>query len=193
MALQPIESKTRLNSNQFSYISSGGPDYYLEKETSENIKPWPINEHAFKYIPRGDRYTFFLNRLFTNYFLIDLDFLAVGKTASIHFSTTSDFSFSLTRYGNRPKDVDKDIYLSENAKKWGQSTIRNLAEYFKEYPEGKILDFNFIIHKTKSYRLEIEVYVYDPDVENYLITFDGDVFYTSDNELFTVPTGTITI
>ena len=66
MAIKPIESKTRLNSNQFSYISSGGPDYYLDKETSENIRPWPINDHHFNYIPRGDRYTFFLYQLYTN-------------------------------------------------------------------------------------------------------------------------------
>ena len=39
MAYQPIDNKTRLNSSQFTYISSGGPDYYLAKETSDNDQP----------------------------------------------------------------------------------------------------------------------------------------------------------
>lgn len=62
--------------------------------------------------------------------------------------------------------------------------MKNLEAYFENYPDNKILNFNFIIHKTKSYKLEIEVYVYDPDIDNYFTTSDGDIFYTSNNQLF---------
>ena len=39
MAYQPIDNKTRLNTSLFTYISSGGPDYYLKGETNDHIKP----------------------------------------------------------------------------------------------------------------------------------------------------------
>lgn len=43
--------------------------------------------------------------------------LSKKKSCIVSFYTTKDFSFSLTRFGNRPKDVEADIYLSSAASK----------------------------------------------------------------------------
>lgn len=177
MAYQPIDNKTRLNTSQFTYISSGGPDYYLARETSELEKPWEILKHAYDNIPNGDRYTLFLNHLYTNYFLIDLNMLSKKKSCIVSFYTTRDFSFSLTRFGNRPnKDIDADVYLSPNALKWGKGTIRNLEKYFEGYPDNKELFFQFYIYKPTTYQYYIDLEVMDPDTIEYFLTAESKNF-----------------
>ena len=156
MAYQPIDNKTRLNTSQFTYISSGGPDYYLKHETSDNDQPWEIIKHAYDNIPNGDRYTLFLNHLYTNYFLIDLNMLSKKKSCIVSFYTTKDFSFSLTRFGNKPKDV----------------------AYFEGYPEDKELYFQFFIYKPTSYQYYIDLDVIDMDTACGFITADG--YYLKD-------------
>lgn len=178
MAYQPIDNKTRLNTSQFTYISSGGPDYYLKHETSDNDQPWEIIKHAYDNIPNGDRYTLFLNHLYTNYFLIDLNMLSKKKSCIVSFYTTKDFSFSLTRFGNKPKDVNADIYLSTKASKWNKSTVRNLEAYFEGYPEDKELYFQFFIYKPTSYQYYIDLDVIDMDTACGFITADG--YYLED-------------
>lgn len=174
MAYQPIDNKTRLNTSLFTYISSGGPDYYLAGETSEHEKPWEILKHAYDNIPNGDRYTLFLNHLYTNYFLIDLNMLSKKKSCIVSFYTTRDFSFSLTRFGNRPnKDIDADVYLSPNALKWDKGTIRNLEKYFEGYPDDKELFFQFYIYKPTAYQYYIDLDVIDPAAVDYFITYDN--------------------
>lgn len=169
----PINNQTHLNSTQFTYISSGGPDFYLNKEENENILPWDINDSKYQNIPNGDRYTLFLNQLYTNYFLIDLNMMSRYKSCIVSFYTTKDFSFSLSRYGNKPQDVRHDIYLSENAKKWSKSSIRNLEAYFEGYPENKVLFFQFYIYKPKSYQLYVDLEVIDPESIEFFSTSDG--------------------
>lgn len=173
MAYQPIDNKTRLNSSQFTYISSGGPDYYLAGETNDHETPWEIIQHAFDNIPNGDRWTLFLNKLYTNYFLIDVNMLSKKKMAIVSFYTTKDFSFSLSRYGNRDSDVNANIYRSESASKWGLGNIRNLEAYFDGYPDEKELFFQFYIYKPTTYQYYIDLDVIDPQVVNYFITKDN--------------------
>ena len=43
--------------------------------------------------------------------------LSKKKMAIVSFYTTKDFSFSLSRYGNRDSDVNANIYRSESASK----------------------------------------------------------------------------
>lgn len=174
MAYQPIDNKTRLNSSQFTYISSGGPDYYLAGETNDHETPWEIIQHAFDNIPNGDRWTLFLNQLYTNYFLLDLNMLSKKKSCIVSFYTTKDFSFSLTRYGNRPnKDIDGDVYLSPSASKWGKGNVRNLEKYFEGYSDDKILFFQFYIYKPTTYQYYIDLKVIDPDTVEYFVTADS--------------------
>lgn len=173
MAYQPIDNKTRLNTSQFTYISSGGPDYYLAGETNDHETPWEIIQHAFDNIPNGDRWTLFLNKLYTNYFLIDVNMLSKKKMAIVSFYTTKDFSFSLSRYGNRDSDVNANIYRSESASKWGLGNIRNLEAYFEGYPEDKELFFQFYIYKPTTYQYYIDLEVIDPDTVEYFITADS--------------------
>ena len=173
MAYQPIDNKTRLNSSQFTYISSGGPDYYLAGETNDHEKPWEIIQHAFDNIPNGDRWTLFLNKLYTNYFLIDINMLSKKKMTIVSFYTTKDFSFSLSRYGNRDSDVNANVYRSESASKWGLGNIRNLEAYFEGYPDEKELFFQFYIYKPTTYQYYIDLDVIDPQVISYFITKDN--------------------
>ena len=172
--MHPIDNKTRLNSTLFTYISSGGPDYYLAKETSEAKELWIINKDAFFNIPHGDRYTLFLNQLYTNYFLLDVNMLSRKKGCIVTFSTTKDFSFSLTRYGNKPKDVGGDVYLSKNAENWGKGTVRNLEKYFEGYDDNKVLHFQFYIYKPNTYQYYVDLEVVDPDTIEKFITADEE-------------------
>ena len=136
MAYQPIDNKTVLNTTLFTYISSGGPDYYLKHETSDNDQPWDILKHAYDHIPNGDRYT---------------------------------LSFSLTRFGNKPKDVHGDVYRSPRASLWGVGNVHNLEAYFENYPDDKVLYFQFYIYKPTTYQYFIDLEVIDPDVIEYFI------------------------
>lgn len=169
MTYQPIDNKTRLNTSLFTYISSGGPDYYLARETSDNDQPWEIIKHAYDNIPNGDRYTLFLNHLYTNYFLLDLNMLSKKKSCIVSFYTTKEFSFSLTRFGNKPKDVHGDVYRSSKASLWGVGNIRNLEAYFEGYPEDKELYFQFYIYKPTTYQYFIDLEVIDPELVLYFI------------------------
>lgn len=169
MAYQPIDNKTRLNTSLFTYISSGGPDYYLAGETNDHIKPWEIIKEAYDNIPNGDRYTLFLNHLYTNYFLIDLNMLSKKKSCIVSFYTTKDFSFSLTRFGNKSRYINADIYLSPTASKWGKGNVRNLEAYFEGYPEDKELYFQFYIYKPTTYQYFIDLEVIDPELIVYFI------------------------
>lgn len=173
MAYQPIDNKTTLNTTLFTYISSGGPDYYLDGENNDNEKPWKILKERLDLIPNGDRYTLFLNQLYTNYFLIDLNMLSKKKACIVSFYTTKEFSFSLSRYGNKPKDVNHDVYLSQNAQKWSRSTVRNLEKYFEGYPDDKVLYFQFYIYKPNSYQIFVDLEIADPDTIDYFETLDG--------------------
>lgn len=167
-----IKNNTRLNTSLFTYLSSGGPDYYLNSETSENDKNWDINELEYQNIPNGNRYTLFLNQLYTNYFLLDLNMLSNKKLCIVSFYTTKEFSFSLTRFGNKSEYVNGDIYLTKNASKWGLGNIRNLEQYFSNYEDNKILFFQFYIYKPTSYQYYIDVQVIDPDTTDTFITND---------------------
>lgn len=169
MAYQPIDNKTVLNSTLFTYISSGGPDYYLKHETSDNDQPWDILKHAYDHIPNGDRYTLFLNQLYTNYFLLDLNMLSKKKSCIVSFYTTKEFSFSLTRFGNKPKDVHGDVYRSPRASLWGVGNVHNLEAYFENYPDDKVLYFQFYIYKPTTYQYFIDLEVIDPDAIEYFI------------------------
>ena len=169
MAYQPIDNKTRLNTSLFTYISSGGPDYYLARETSDNDQPWEIIKHAYDNIPNGDRYTLFLNHLYTNYFLLDLNMLSKKKSCIVSFYTTKEFSFSLTRFGNKPKDVHGDVYRSPRASLWGVGNVHNLEAYFENYPDDKVLYFQFYIYKPTTYQYFIDLEVLDPELMLYFI------------------------
>ena len=169
MAYQPIDNKTRLNTSLFTYISSGGPDYYLARETSDNDQPWEIIKHAYDNIPNGDRYTLFLNHLYTNYFLLDLNMLSKKKSCIVSFYTTKEFSFSLTRFGNKPKDVHGDVYRSPRASLWGVGNVHNLEAYFENYPDDKVLYFQFYIYKPTTYQYFIDLEVIDPELMLYFI------------------------
>ena len=168
-----IINKTLLNSSLFTFLSSGSYDVIMSQEWREDKPPYPLIPDKESKIPIGDRYTLFLNELFTNYFFLDLDFLGLYETIHLNFKTTKDYSFSLTRYGNKYKYVDKDILLIGDAQLWGKGNVRNLEEYFDRFPRIQTLEFDFVIQKVKSYKLIIYMTVSDPDYKRYKVIYSG--------------------
>ena len=96
-----IDNKTILNTSLFSFLSSGAVDVLMDNQQSINNKPLELNPEKKEKIPVGDRYTLFLQQLFTDTFLINLELLGRHKTVFIKFITTKDFSFSINKAGNR--------------------------------------------------------------------------------------------
>jgi len=117
-----IDNKTVLNTALFTPLSSGAIDNHLYKEVSENKPVYPIDPERQAKIPIGDRQTVHIFNdqyeyndivLWTNFYLLDLHHLDVGKTVFINFKTTAEHSFNICTNGS--KEFNGDLHKLETA------------------------------------------------------------------------------
>ena len=162
-----INNQTILNTSLYTFLSSGAVDVIMAEEHSINNRPLPINLEKKEKISIGDRFTIFLDELFTNSFLINLEMLGQHKTVFINFRTTKEYSFSLKKDGH--KNFPYEVIFGKGTEKWGKGTVRNLEQYFEGYPEDQVLSFGVMIHKSNSYRYFVELEV-KPD-SNYRVLY----------------------
>lgn len=148
-----IDNKTVLNTSLESFLSSGAIDVIMYEDATEGDSPLPIDADKQNNLAIGDRYTVFLNRLWTNNFFINLEYLGIGKTIFVNFETTRDFSFSLWNTGNRKAGIT--VIKRGLASEWGNSNVRNLENFF--ITDAKLREFNFTIFKENSYTYIIDV------------------------------------
>ena len=150
-----IDNKTVLNTSLFTPLSSGAIDNHMSKEASINTTSLPIDLEKEEKIPIGDRQTISIFneeyewndiKLWTNFFLLNLHQLDIGKTVFINFKTTKDWSFNIHFDGS--KAFEYDVHKLDTADLWEmRGMVQNLEKYFDGDEE---LEFNFTVHKSHS-------------------------------------------